>query len=96
MPRNGLAVMLSTVALAGTLAAAGCAPAATRTSATTNPAAGGTSVTSTTRAATPAGGAVHMMAYSINSDGPVSRVILTGAIGSLAPVALVTGAKLLL
>lgn len=85
MRRNGLAVVLGAAVLAGTLASAGCAPAATKPSATTNSAAGGTSVASMTRAATPAGGAVHMTAYSINSDGPFFRVIVTGAIGDYGP-----------
>jgi len=85
MRRNGRAVKLGAAVLAATLASAGCAPAVTKTSAMTNSAAGGTSVASTTRAAAPAGGAVHIMAYSINSDGPFFRVILTGAIGDYGP-----------
>jgi len=82
--RNGVAVILGAAVLAATLASAGCAPVATKTSAMTDSGAAGTSVASTT-AATPTGGAVHMMAYSINSDGPFFRVILTGAIGDYGP-----------
>ena len=75
--------MFSAVVLAGALAMTGCASAATKT---TNAAApGGTSAAMTTRAAANAGGPVHIVGYSINSDGPGFRVILTGAVGDYGP-----------
>jgi hypothetical protein len=82
MRRKRLTSMLAIAVSAGALLAAGCAsPAAkapaTQVSAARAPAAGATSAAKTSTA----GGAVHIIAYSLNSDGPWSRVILTGAIG---------------
>ena len=57
-------------ALAGVLAVAGCAPAAAKTSAT-GPAA--------------ARGQTHIMVYSINSDGPYLRAVVSGAVGDYGP-----------
>lgn len=68
-----LAIAVSAVALL----AAGCASAAATAPATQAPAAGATSAAN----APAAGGAVHIIDYSLNSDGPWSKVILTGAIG---------------
>ena len=66
--------MISVAGLAAALAAVGCASA---TAGATRPASG-----------TAAGGSpstAHIMAYSINSDGPDFRVILTGAVGDYGP-----------
>lgn len=73
-----LAIAVSVVALlaAGCTSAAANAPAATAP-ATQAPAAGATSAAN----APAAGGSVHIIDYSLNSDGPWSKVILTGAIG---------------
>jgi hypothetical protein len=78
MPRNRLVRLVSVTAataaaLAGVLT--GCASAAA-TAATT---AGGVS-----KAAAP-GGTVHLMVYSVNSDGPRFRAVLSGAIGDYGP-----------
>lgn len=67
-----LASLLAITASAGVLMSAGCASAVTKTTM----AAG----TSEARAAT-AGGTVHLIGYSKNSDGPDLTVIVTGAIG---------------
>jgi hypothetical protein len=83
MHRNRFASVFSAAVLAGALAMAGCASAATQT--TKAAAAGGTSVAKTTSASAVAGGKAHIMAYSINSDGPDFRVILTGAVGDYGP-----------
>jgi hypothetical protein len=69
MLRNRPGVFGTTV-LAGALAVAGCAPSAASTGAA-SPAA------STDNA--------HLMVYSINSDGPDLRAIVTGAIGDYGP-----------
>jgi hypothetical protein len=67
------------VVVMGMLAIAGCAPAATT-------AAGAAKTTAAGRTSTtPAGGMVHIITYSINSDGPYFRVLLTGAIGDYGP-----------
>jgi hypothetical protein len=72
------AAALALAVLAGALASAGCssvvgAPATAATPAASAP------------AAAPAAGATsrtaHIMAYSINSDGPAFQVIVTGAVG---------------
>jgi hypothetical protein len=76
MQRKRLASMLAITASAGVLLSAGCASAATNTAM-----AGGTSVTRTTTA----GGVLHIIGYSKNSDGPYFTVILTGAIGDYGP-----------
>jgi hypothetical protein len=74
------------VALAGALAAAGCASAATTgaASAATAASAAGTSAAGTSAAGTR--GMTHIAVYSINSDGPRFRVIVTGpVIGDYGP-----------
>ena len=58
---------LALAALAGALASVACASAAPASSAAP--------------AAAPASQTTHMMAYSINSDGPAFQVIVTGAVG---------------
>jgi hypothetical protein len=64
------AVLLGAAALAGALAATSCAASA-----------------ATSRPARPAGPGhtAHLMVYSINSDGPDFRAIVTGAIGDYGP-----------
>jgi hypothetical protein len=76
MGRKRLASMFAVVASAGVFLAAGCASAATKI-----PTAGDTSVTKTATA----GGTVHVVGYSKNSDGPDFTVIVTGAIGDYGP-----------
>ena len=66
--------------LAGALALTGCAASAANTSAATT----ARRRTSATAPAT-AGGNAHIMVYSINSDGPDLRAIVTGAIGDYGP-----------
>lgn len=61
------------VVLAGALAATGCAASAASTRATA------------TAPATTASHTVHLMVYSINTDGPDLRAIVTGAIGDYGP-----------
>ena len=73
--------MVSVVGLAAALAITGCASAAT--SATGAAAGGGTSTAGTAQAA--ADSRAHIMVYSINSDGPDFRAILTGAVGDYGP-----------
>ena len=63
--------------LAGALALTGCTTRATTASDTTPTAHAAT--------ATPADGSAHIMIYSINSDGPDLRAIVTGAIGDYGP-----------
>jgi hypothetical protein len=72
MHGNRLAAAAAAAAalLAGSLAIAGCASAAATTSGT---------------GSSPAGRQVHIMAYSINSDGPQFRALLDGAIGDYGP-----------
>jgi hypothetical protein len=70
---NRPAALLGAAALAGALAIASCAASAA-TSRASRPA----------RSAQP-GHAAHLMVYSINSDGPDFRAIVTGAIGDYGP-----------
>jgi hypothetical protein len=77
MYRNRLAII---VGLAAALAITGCASA---TASATGAAGGGTSTARTAQA--PADGQAHIMVYSINSDEPDSRAILTGAVGDYGP-----------
>jgi len=78
MYRNRLAII---VGLAAALALTGCASATA--SARGAAAGGGTSTARTAQA--PADGQTHIMVYSINSDGPDFRAILTGAVGDYGP-----------
>jgi hypothetical protein len=73
MLRNRPAAVFGTTVLAGALAVTGCAGSAASTAATS------TAATST------AADATHLMVYSINSDGPDFRAIVTGAIGDYGP-----------
>jgi hypothetical protein len=84
-PRNRYASLLAAALLAGALAMTGCASAAPKTSTAGTAASGGTSPAATGQATTAAAGKVHITAYSINSDGPHFRVILTGAVGDYGP-----------
>jgi hypothetical protein len=80
MLRNRPAAVFGTTVLAGALAVTGCAGSAASTAATS------TAATSTAGApAATAAGAAHLMVYSINSDGPDFRAIVTGAIGDYGP-----------
>jgi hypothetical protein len=80
MLRNRPAALFGATVLAGVLAATGCAASAASTGAATTSAA-------TTSAAAPAAARdnAHLMVYSINSDGPDFRAIVTGAIGDYGP-----------
>jgi hypothetical protein len=80
MLRNRPAALFGATVLAGALAATGCAASAASTGAATTSAA-------TTSAAAPAAARdnAHLMVYSINSDGPDFRAIVTGAIGDYGP-----------
>jgi hypothetical protein len=76
MLRNRLATLFGATLLAGALAATGCAPSVAST------------VAATAGAASPATTAkdnAHLMVYSINSDGPDFRAIVSGAIGDYGP-----------
>ena len=64
---------------AGAIATAGCASAATPASAA--PA----SAAATAPAAKTVKGATHIIAYSVNSDGPHFQAIVTGAVGDYGP-----------
>ncbi len=75
MPRNRPAALFGAVVLAGALAATGCAGSA---------ATAGAAATSATVSAAAKDNA-HLMVYSINSDGPDFRAIVTGAIGDYGP-----------
>jgi hypothetical protein len=79
--RKRLTSMLAIAVSAGALLAAGCAAPAAKAPAANAPAA-----TAPATQAPAAGGAVHIIDYSLNSDGPDSRVILTGAIGDWGQV----------
>jgi len=69
------AAALALAVLAGALASAGCASAAGAPATAATPAASSApAVVATSRTA-------HIMAYSINSDGPAFQVIVTGAVG---------------
>ena len=76
MFRNRPAALFGATVLAGALAATGCAPSVAST------------VAASTSAASPATAArdnAHLMVYSINSDGPDFRAIVTGTIGDYGP-----------
>ena len=77
MLRNRPAALFGATVLAGALAATGCAASAASTTAST---------ASTSATAPPtARNNAHLMVYSINSDGPDLRAIVTGAIGDYGP-----------
>ena len=75
MLRNRPAALFGATVLAGALAATGCAASAASTGA------------ATTSAAAPAAARdnAHLVVYSINSDGPDFRAIVTGAMGDYGP-----------
>lgn len=85
MGRKRYVYMLGAAMLAGAVATTGCASAATKTSTTRTAASGGTSPTTRGQATAAAAGKAHITVYSINSDGPGFRVILTGAVGDYGP-----------
>jgi hypothetical protein len=74
-----IASMTAAAVLASAAAVAGCASAAAP-AATTARAAPARAVTTAS-----AGGATRIMAYSVNSDGPDFRAIMTGAVGDYGP-----------
>ena len=78
----GIAV-LGTAVLGG--AAAGCATAATTTAAASTAAAATAATTTAVTAASSVRGTANIMLYSINSDGPGFRAVVTGAIGDYGP-----------
>jgi hypothetical protein len=81
MHRNHLAIVAGVTLLTAALAITGCAAA---TASATGTAAG--SSTSTADAAqAPAASQAHIMVYSIDSDGPDFRAIVTGAVGDYGP-----------
>lgn len=82
MLRNRPAAIFGTAVLAGALAVTGCAASAASAGAASTSAAS-TSAASPTAAA--AADSAHLMVYSINSDGPDFRAIVTGAIGDYGP-----------
>lgn len=84
---KGAAFKLAVAVTATALIMTGCTAAATTSTANTTAmaAAGGASAAGTMRAQEAAGGEAHIMVYSINSDGPFFRVILTGAVGDYGP-----------
>jgi hypothetical protein len=71
MFRNHPAALFGATVLAGALAATGCAASAASTGAASP--------------ATAARDNAHLMVYSINSDGPDFRAIVSGAIGDYGP-----------
>ena len=77
------ATALAAIVLAATLTLAGCASAAPASAVNTaGPAAAtDTSATGLRQASGPA----HLMVYSINSDGPDFRALVTGAVGDYGP-----------
>jgi hypothetical protein len=80
MPRNRPAALFGATVLAGAIAATGCAASAASTGAASTSAA-----TTSATAPAPAKDNAHLMVYSINSDGPDLRAIVTGAIGDYGP-----------
>jgi hypothetical protein len=81
MNRNRLALAVSVIGLAAVLAITGCtsAPASAAGAA----AGGGTRAARTAQA--PADSHARIMVFSIDSDGPDFRAILTGAVGDYGP-----------
>ena len=76
MLSNRPAALAGGAVLAGALAVTGCTASAASTSAA--------STGATAAAATP-GDNAHLMVYSINSDGPDFRAIVTGASATTGP-----------
>ena len=77
MLRNRPAAIFGTAVLAGALAVTGCAASAAS--------AGAASTATASPTAAAAADSAHLMVYSINSDGPDFRAIVTGAIGDYGP-----------
>ena len=80
MNTKRIAALAAAGLAAGAIATAGCASAATPASAASASAAAATAT-----AAKTVKGATHIIAYSINSDGPDFREILTGQVGDYGP-----------
>ena len=80
MLRNRPAAIFGTAVLAGALAVTGCAASAASAGAASTGAA-----STATASPTAAADSAHLMVYSINSDGPDFRAIVTGAIGDYGP-----------
>jgi hypothetical protein len=74
MHRNRFAFAISVAGLAATLAISGCASAAASPTRPTSQTAAGSG-----------GSEAHIIVYSINSDGPDFRAIVTGAVGDYGP-----------
>jgi hypothetical protein len=81
--RNRLTAILAVVTLAAALALAGCASRSAEKTAYSAESAVASGKPSAAAAAV--GGEVHIMAYSIDSDGPGFRAILAGAVGDYGP-----------
>jgi hypothetical protein len=80
MRRNRSGAILGAAILAGAVALVGCASAAPR------PAAVSGAAIATTAGGDPAdSGNTHIAVYSINSDGPDFRSVVTGAVGDYGP-----------
>ena len=77
--------VVSAAVLAGALTMAGCAPTTTKTGATkTGATKTGPAITDATKTRA-ARGHADVIVYSINSDGPDFRAIVTGAVGDYGP-----------
>ena len=85
MLRNRPAALFGATVLAGALAATGCAASAASTGAASSGAASTSAATASAAAPATAKDNTHLMVYSINSDGPDFRAIVTGAIGDYGP-----------
>ena len=81
------AVLVSGTVLTGALAVTACASSAASAGAASPGAAGASTASASTASAstTGANGQAHLMLYSINSDGPDLRAIVSGAIGDYGP-----------
>ena len=77
------ATALAAIVLAATLTLAGCASAAPASAVNTAGPAAATDTSAT--GSGPASGPAHLMVYSINSDGPDFRALVTGAVGDYGP-----------
>jgi len=81
-----LTSMLAIAVSACALLAAGCAAPTAKAPTAGVPATQAPAGATSAAGASAAGGTVHIIDYSVNSDGPRSRVILTGAIGDWGQV----------
>jgi hypothetical protein len=78
MNRGRLSALVSIALLGGAIAIVGCAQAATKANTATT-------ASATTATDLAVHGSANIMLYSINSDGPDFRAIVTGAIGDYGP-----------